>query len=61
MPLYHFAAYTARSFFEVHADTEEEARRLLWDDDTEYLTGSHTDTIDGPDSYELIDIEETAQ
>ena len=56
MPKFEFAAYTERSFYEVEAATEEEARQLLYDDPQEYYAGRHGDTIDDASSYELIDV-----
>lgn len=56
MPKFEFAAYTERTLYEVEASTEAEARAKLWDDPTEYATGRHGDTLDGPQSYELIDV-----
>jgi hypothetical protein len=56
MPKFEFAADTERSFYEVEAENEAEARKLLWDNPEEYYTGCHHDTIDDENSYELIDV-----
>ena len=58
MSKFQFAVDTERSFYEVEATTEEEARKLLWDDPSEYYTGCHHDTVDDENSYELVDVEE---
>jgi hypothetical protein len=54
-----FAVSTERSFYDVEAETEEEAREKLYDDPGQYYSGRHHDTIDDENSYELIDVEET--
>lgn len=56
MKKFEFAAYTERSFYDVEAETEEEARKLLYAEPEAYYTGRHHDTIDDENSYELIDI-----
>ena len=53
MKRFEFATYSERSFYEVEAASEEEARKLLEDDPEEYYTGRHHDCID----YELIDVD----
>lgn len=58
MPKFEFAADTERSFYEVEAPTEAEARKLLYANPEEYYQGCHHDMIDDENSYELIDVTE---
>lgn len=57
MAKFEFALDSERSFYEVEAATEAEARALLFADPDEYYTGCHHDTVDDANSYELIDVE----
>jgi hypothetical protein len=56
MRKFEFAATTERSFYEVPAKTEKEARELLYANPEQYYSGCHHDTIDDENSYELIDV-----
>lgn len=55
MTTYHFAIDTERTYFEVEAATEEEARVLLEADQDEYRVGCHHDYE--IEEAELIDVE----
>lgn len=55
MKKFEFVVSTERSFYEVLAETEAEARKLLYANPEDYYTGHHHDTIDDENSYELID------
>jgi hypothetical protein len=63
MPKFEFALDSERSFYEVEAPTEEEARKLLFENPEEFYTGCHHDCVDDENSFELIDVteEEAAQ
>jgi hypothetical protein len=52
--LFEFAIDTERSFYEVTAETEAEARKRLYDNPEKYYRGCHHDTVDDENSYELI-------